>query len=434
MRRYFMILILCLFLCGCDNQISLEDDNRILELSMDAKSGHDSFLYQMISLYPHPGTFDDSLSIQSVPDASEILSAFSVWSAGRDLTASLIDDNHYTKHSIHSNDTLVISSDVPFGGLYFEWDCLPGTFEVSWDSGSMLGGTQGFLHEYLSLPEAVQDVSITFIDDASVVISGFRLFAYGSPPSYIQVWEPADEYADILVFPTHSDDESLFFGALIAYYAIERELTVQTAFMVNHLGYPERSHERLDALWELGVRNYPVLGNAPDTASHSFSECINYYWNSGILDWQVELIRRFRPLVVVGHDLNGEYGNGGHKVNSYYLTKAVDLASDVEYHAESASIYGIWDSPKLYLHLYENNELLLDVNTSMANDISGRTPFEVAQDAYQHHHSQHKWSFRVSQDDDLRMYDCRPFGLYRTLVGDDSCADFMDHIVRDDWR
>ena len=105
----------------------------------------------------------------------------------------------------------------------------------------------------------------------------------------------------------------LFFGALLSYYAIERQLKVQTAFMVEHRGDPQRDHERLNGLWEMGVRHYPILGTAPDTKETQLHAAKVFYASSNIEQWQVEQIRRFKPMVIVGHDLKGEYGNGGHK-------------------------------------------------------------------------------------------------------------------------
>jgi hypothetical protein len=58
----------------------------------------------------------------------------------------------------------------------------------------------------------------------------------------------------------------------------------------------------------------------------------------------------------------------------------------------------------------------------------------VAEDAYAHHLTQHKWGFRVQQDDNVRIYDCRPFGLYRSLVGLDTTADVMENIDPAQWR
>jgi len=203
--------------------------------------------------------------------------------------------------------------------------------------------------------------------------------------------------------------------------------------MVEHRGYPERDHERLNGLWEMGVRHYPILGTAPDTSETQFHTAMSFYSSSNIEQWQVEQIRRFKPMVVVGHDLKGEYGNGGHKVNAHFLVQAVESAADTEQFPESAQQYGIWDTPKLYLHLYEENEIVLDVNTSLTNDPEGRTPFEIAVAAYRFHKSQHYTSYKVRQDGS-RMYDCRFFGLYRTLVGYDTVPDIMEHIDRTLWR
>jgi len=183
----------------------------------------------------------------------------------------------------------------------------------------------------------------------------------------------------------------------------------------------------------MGIRHYPVLGSAPDTATFDFREAMSLYQASDILGWQVEQIRRFRPLVVVGHDLNGEYGNAGHKVNAYYLVRAVESAADPEQYPELAQQYGVWETPKLYLHLYPENEMIFDVNVVLESDPQGRTPFEIAAEAMYCHQSQVKWGYRVQQGEDW-AFDCRPFGLYRTLVGYDTITDIMENIDPAHWR
>lgn len=368
------------------------------------------------------------------PVAEQITEGVSVWLGASNRTDTLCDDNHYTKHSVTDQLTLRIKSESPFSALYIEWDSIPGAYTIVWDGGSLNCGENDFLHEYIRLPEAVNAVQFAFWDDAPRIICNVELYTAGTAPEGVQDWLAPCEQADILVFPTHSDDDVLFFGPLISYYAIERRLTVQTAFMVNHSTQRERSHERLNGLWEMGVRNYPILGSAPDTGRHEMWFAESYYANSDIPGWQIEQIRRFQPLVVVGHDLNGEYGNGGHKVNAFYLTQSIVDAANPEVYPESAEEYGVWDTPKLYLHLYEENEWYFDVNTPMANDPEGRTPFEVAEDAFLNHVSQRKGNLHVQQEDLARMWDCRPFGLYRTLVGLDTTADVMENINPEEWR
>ena len=366
-------------------------------------------------------------------EALRIQDGFTVRVGEKDRTGILSDNSVYSKTGIAAGETLTVESLTPFSSLYLIWDEIPGAYTVSWKNGSKECGAYDFLHEYVTLPEAVTQVEISFSEDASRLLCDLRGYTYGYAPEDVQLWEPPCEEADILVFPTHSDDDALFFGALISYYAIERQLTVQTAFMVDHRWQPHRAHERLNGLWAMGIRHYPILGSAPDTATFDFQEAMSLYYSSDILGWQVEQIRRFKPLVIVGHDLNGEYGNAGHKVNAHYLTQAIQAAADPTNYPASADAYGIWETPKLYLHLYWEHTWYLDVNSPMANDPQGRTPFQAAQDGFAAHVSQQPWGI-VQQNDNNRAYDCRLFGLYHTLVGYDTIADVMENINESYWR
>ena len=368
-----------------------------------------------------------------LPPAQQITEGVTLLLGDKDLTWYVSDGNVETKVRIYSEDSLRIESSTPFSALYLVWDTIPGVYTLQWEGGSQVCGENDFLHEYVTLEAPVCGVTFVLSPESSALLCDVRCYTEGSAPEDVQLWQPPCEEADILVFPTHSDDDALFFGALIAYYAIERQLTVQTAFMVDHTWQPHRAHERLDGLWAMGIRHYPILGSAPDTATFDFQEAMNLYRSGDILGWQVEQIRRFKPLVVVGHDLNGEYGNAGHKVNAHYLTQAIAAAADPEQYPASCHDHGTWQTPKLYLHLYRENEWYLDVNTPMENDPLGRTPFEAAQDGFAAHVSQQKWGI-VQQNDNNRAYDCRPFGLYFTLVGYDTTADVMDNIVVSDWR
>lgn len=368
------------------------------------------------------------------PEAQSIEDGFSFFLDHADVTNTLSDNIYRTQVSVSSNQSLTVKSEQPFSALYIIWDKLPGTYTIAWDGGSVDRGADGFLHEYVRLPDAVTSAEFVFSEEETRKICDIGLYSAGSAPAGVQEWMPPCETADILVFPTHSDDDVLFFGGLISYYAIEEGLTVQTAFMVDHWYERERNHERLNGLWELGVRHYPILGMARDFMTKSLQEAMYFHRSDDILGWQIQQLRRFKPLVVVGHDLDGEYGHGQHMLNAYYLTQAVEAACDPEQYAESAQLYGTWDTPKLYLHLYETQEIVFDVNTPLENDPEGRTPFEIAEDAYEKHVSQQKYDFHVSQSDKDPAMDCRRFGLYRTLVGYDSTANLMENIDWTQWR
>lgn len=368
------------------------------------------------------------------PAAERIEAGIQVFYGNLNIHGILSDGSHVSKYHISSDKSLRITSETAFSNVYLKWDSIPGEYELHWEGGMQVCGSNGFLHEYITLPEAVTEINFQFLQPGQKTLCEVSLYTAGSAPEGVQVWLPPCEEADILVFPTHSDDDVLFFGPLISYYAMERDLTVQTAFMVDHAWQKERGHERLNGLWELGVRHYPILGSAPDNGEHDFDFGMAFYANSNILQWQVEQIRRFRPLVVVGHDLEGEYGNCGHKVNAHYLVQAVEAANDPEAFPDSIKIWGLWDTPKFYLHLYPENEWYLDMNTPLTADSKGRSPFQIAQDAFKWHVSQNTGYLYVHQEDDNRQWDCRPFGLVRTLVGLDTTADVMDNLDRDKWR
>ena len=365
------------------------------------------------------------------PTAERIDSGVSITLDGEDIISQLGETGYTLRSSVYSSQTLAVESTEPFSALYIKWDRHPGKFVLTWDGGSLDCGAEGFLHDYIKLPEAVNSLSFTFEEDSTRSIKELGVYTYGNAPYGVQDWLPPCETADILAFPTHADDDTLFFGAALSYYAIEKGLTVQTAFMTEHYSEPYRSHERLDGLWEMGIRHYPIVGTEPDYYASTLYEAANYHGYDAIYEWQVELIRRFKPLVILGHDLDGEYGHGQHKLNSYCLVDAVDMAADAEQYPESAEKYGLWDTPKLYLHLYEENILVFDVNTVLTNDPEGRTPFEVAQDAYKCHVSQQQYYFAVTQDP-YSVLNCTHFGLYRTLVGYDSGSDMMENTARDE--
>lgn len=356
--------------------------------------------------------------------AEKITGGISVRVGGADRSAWMQDGSIFTMAEGRQNQLLEIKSSQPFAALYITWDRAPTPYTVTWEGGSVEGGQGGFLHDYVALPAETTAVTLDF-GGQGFGVCDIALYTSGEKPAEVQQWEAPDDEADILVFATHADDDVLYFGPLISRCVTERQLDVQVAFMVAHTPAKLRSHERLDGLWALGVRRYPIIGPGEDYKVHGHSTVEIYHRNDDILGWQIGLLRRFRPMVTVGHDLEGEYGNCQHSLNAEYLTRAVAAANDPLQSPQSAELYGTWDTPKLYLHLYPENEITLDVNTPVAGDPLGRTPFQIAQDAFLCHKSQ-QGAFRVTQEDPRQ--DCRKFGLYRSLVGPDSTADIMENI------
>ena len=78
----------------------------------------------------------------------------------------------------------------------------------------------------------------------------------------------------------------------------------------------------------LGITAYPIIGEFPDIASRSLAHAYSVYDETKILHYQIELIRRFRPDVILAHDIKGEYGHGAHMLNTDILRKAIEESND----------------------------------------------------------------------------------------------------------
>lgn len=360
-----------------------------------------------------------------VPDAREL--ELTVHNGeGTYADSALTDGNNYTVRWIQGQTKLIFKTSEPMSALYIRWDSMPGEYELCWDGGSISCGGEGFLHEYIVLPEAVSKVWVEVPYGIYYIITDARAFTEGNPPGDVQVWSWNSGYADILAMPTHADDELLFFGPVLAYYINQLGLEVQVAYMTHHWYEQPRPHELLDGLWTLGVRSYPIISQWADMRAADVVEANWKYKADDVIGWQTELIRRFKPMVIIGHDIGGEYGHGVHQLNTDCLMKAVEAAHDPDRYPESAQEYGLWNTPKFYLHLYEQGQIVFPVDEPMSN-ADGATPYEIASAAYDCHESQKQWYARILRDEN-HDYDCRLFGLYRSIVGPDTGWDLWENI------
>ena len=183
------------------------------------------------------------------------------------------------------------------------------------------------------------------------------------------------------------------------------------------------------ALWCMGVRHYPVIGPFPDHYVLSLEEAVASFGEEAVIQYQTELLRRFRPQVVVTHDRQGEYGHGAHRLSALAMEQAVLLAADPSYDPATAELYGVWDTPKLYLHMAEESPLVLDVDRPLAA-FGGKTAFEVAWEAMMYHQSQLQYAHRPQKESqEFPRYDCRRFGLVRSTVGEDTAGDIMENVT-----
>lgn len=345
-------------------------------------------------------------------------------SSGGDSLNRLKDGSYHTAVSFKAGSTLTITAAESIYGIYLIWDTAPSAWTLSYGNISKQCGTNGFLHEYVTIPEGSDWCSITFSKDSS--LCDIYIYGQGSIPKSVQVWEPSVDTADMLIFSTHADDEILFLGGPLVTYASNPDLKVQVVYMCEFYTTSKvREHEKLDGLWECGVNYYPVCGDFKDLYSTSLEAAKKQYNYDALVEFVTEQLRRFKPLIAVTQDVNGEYGHGGHIILVDAFLKSIDNCNNSTFCSESALKYGTWDVSKTYLHLYDNNTINIDVRKPIAT-LGNKTGLEVLTAAYKKHVSQQFCWFYVS--DDYR-YSCSAFGCYRSTVGYDTGNDMFENIT-----
>lgn len=345
--------------------------------------------------------------------------------------SKLTDNNENTYYSINKDETITITNDEKIHGIYiiYELECKTGTITI--DNKNIVIGENNYLHEYIDLSSAPSNtLSLTY--NENVKVGEIYVLSEGTLPKYVEVWEkPLDNNADLLLFSTHSDDEQLFFLGLMPTY-VAKGANVQVVYYANHNDNPKRLHEQLHGLYTVGIRNYPIMGIIPDAYSETLEGAINNIEKAGLtidnaIDFQVEMIRRFKPSVVVGHDELGEYSHGQHILNTHTLKIALEKTNDNTYHTKSYEKYGLWNVPKTYLHLYKENKIIMDYDTPLEY-FNGLTAYEVSKQGYSKHNSQQwtwftKWingsNNEYTKSTDIKKYSPNEYGLYRSLVGED---------------
>ncbi len=358
----------------------------------------------------------------------------------------IIDGSQYGSEWYQSGTEFEIECEEEIAGIYIIWDKKTPIWTLASGGNTNTYGEKGFLHEFIEVENA-KKLKITLSESAR--ICEIYVFGEGVLPGWVQVWNEPHEKADLLLMSTHADDEHLFFAGVLPYYAVERGLKVQVVYMTNHNDTQLRPHELLNGLWAVGIRHYPVISDFPDLAGSLgqkgedvetiLNRALTLYDEEEVTRYQVENIRRFKPKVIVGHDINGEYGHGAHMVNAYTLMKALELSNDPEYHKESYEKYGLWDVPKTYLHLWEENKIVMDWDVPLSK-FGGLTAYEVSKLGYNEHKSQHwtwftKWFMGVyngkerNKASDIAEYSPCEYGLYRSTVGDDVLKnDFFENV------
>ena len=353
--------------------------------------------------------------------------------SGIDDTNALFDMNLLQSQAVPGGASMTLRAEEGISGLYFIFDLPYESVTLTENDRAITVDTGGILHFYLDVEKALGQLPkcllLTF-SSGEAQVNELRVFSPGALPDWVEQWNkiPQGE-ADLLLLSTHGDDEQLFFAGLLPWYAAQQGKRVQVVYFTDHRNITSiRVHEMLRGLWTVGVRDYPVFGAFPDYYTFDMEDAYSFYEEEGfsretLLDFVTRQLRYYRPLVAVGHDEKGEYGHGMHQLTSDLLKKAVEASADSTRFPDSAQEYGIWQAPKTYLHLYPENEIVLDWDVPLSR-FDGMTAFEVSRDlGFACHKSQvdyFRWYYSQGTcAKDIKQYSPCYYGLYRSTVGPD---------------
>lgn len=325
-----------------------------------------------------------------------------------------ITDGSYLTY--YSGKWLEVNASTPCYGLYFSFAKREVDFEVQvpgedgqWTA--IAQDSRRYTNTYLALP-GVTRFRLVPTSDNTIHISEIHLLGEGELPAWVQTWQPFEGKADLLVLSAHCDDELLFFGGVIPYYAGEKQMKVIVCYLTDQTH--TRRSEALDGLWTCGVRAYPEMGVFKDIKVNTAKECYPYWGKDKVAAHIASLIAKYQPEVMVTHDTKGEYGHGAHKVCAEMAMQYADATPE-----------GAWPLKKLYIHLYKENSLTFDWRQPL-DFFGGKTAFDVAVDAFACHRSQKSNGLIVQ---DWGKHANNLFGLYYSSVGPDTGApDLFENI------
>lgn len=396
-----------------------------------------------------PAVDAEMILIMSKP-AQDLREDLKITGTGYTNFSFLKDGKNDTYNRSKENARITLTHPDGIAKLYLMFDMEFGAYTITNDATgqSFTAGEHEMLHELVDLEAAFGEkptaVTLDFAG-GRVRLSEIYAFSEGTLPDFVQAWEaPLEGCADLVLFATHGDDDQLYFAGLFPYYAGERGYNVQVVYMTDHRNNTRvRTHEMLNGLWATGVRAYPVFGRFADFRIDDKARTYNKYKNTygvskdDLLSFVVENVRRFKPLVAVGHDPKGEYGHGMHMVYSELLRESVAAANDPTQFPESAEKYGVWQPQKVYLHLYQENPIVIDYDQPLEN-FGGMTAFQVTQEyGFPSHKSQFKdfapWLYeggKITKATQIRKYNPCKFGLYHSTVGEDVLKnDFFENVL-----
>ncbi len=271
------------------------------------------------------------------------------------------------------------------------------------------------------LSEDTRCVTVT-AGSSGMELARLALFSEGTLPAPFFPWKDTPKGMDFLIVSTHPDDDVLFMGGIIPTYGAEQGYTGTVAYVT--IPSRKRINEANLCAREMGAEYRPFFLGFQDIGQPVKDSYLSWFLPETVTLAFVRMLREYRPVVVFSHDLNGEYGHWQHSIVASSILEACRHAADPEYDPFSFEEFGTWEVQKCYLHLYEDNPLVMDVSVPLSSR-GGRTALEVARDAFKLHKSQQNGRHIVEDEDG--NYPLNRFGMaYGTVEAGSDAFDNID--------
>jgi LmbE family N-acetylglucosaminyl deacetylase len=281
------------------------------------------------------------------------------------------------------------------------------------------------LHKYFKLSEETSYIIIKIKGNKKYKgICSLRVYEKDKVGFSVEQWKPPEKY-DLMVISCHRDDELLYFGGIIPYYSFIKKKKICTVFMSGNDII--RLREALSSQWSMGIRNYPIFMGFLGGKHFNINKTLNIWGGEVyVVGKIVAKIRQYKPDVIVTHDLKGESGHPSQRTIPLVVRKAILLAANKNKFKSSYNNYGVHIVKKLYLHLYERNQVVMNWN-NRSQFLNYKTPFETACVGFDKYYSQHKMFGMTFKR--IRKFPNNIYGLIYTKVGIDiQKNDFFENI------
>ena len=340
-------------------------------------------------------------------------------SAGREkyLTDGDVDTS-WTSES--ENGKLMITLPTNGAGyVVIEWEKLPtGYIFAQYDADKQImtsvgeADVQPGLIQVYELNEDARYVLMT-LTDKKQSIAEITVYSPGELPESVQRWRGQYTKCDMMLVCAYAGDEFSVFGGMLPRYAVEKDARVQTVFMTE--ASREQKSETLAALWSLGIDNYPEFLDLSGSKAGSLEDCLKKWGGKDeLIGTMVECIRRFKPEVIVSHDINGEGGDYRRQLTGMLMEYAIAAAADPDAYPDSGDEYGAWQVKKLYLHLGQGERVDLDWSAP-AQGLPGGSALAAAQSAFASYASL-AGKYTVTEGGE---YDSSVYSLISSTIGSD---------------